>query len=61
MTLVNGLRVSPRVSMSTRSAKLIFASSLNSTFRFPQGVVSSGLPDPLLVAKRSEGGQIEMV
>ena len=61
MTLVNGLRASPRVSMSTRSVELIFASSYNSTSRFPQDVVSSELPDRLLVAKRSEAEQIEMV
>ena len=61
MRPANGLRVSPRVFMSTRSTKLIFASSFNPTSRFPPDEVSSGQPDPLLVAKRSETEQIEMV
>ena len=61
MMLVNGPRASPRVSMSTRSAELIFASSLNSTSRFPQDVVSSALQDPPHAERRSEAKPIEMV
>lgn len=61
MMLVNGLRASQRVSMSTRSVELILASSFYSTYRFPQDVVSSALPDPLHAARRSEAEPIEMV
>ena len=56
--LVNGLRASPRVFMSTRSAEPVFVSIFNSTSRFPQGAVTSVLLGHLHVPKRSEAEQI---